>query len=162
MQALNPGELLAINLLDLRVGNRLALQPDDKLRITLFATDVASDWGGYDTPPHANPTDWLIQIDVDIVADPVIPAPEAAYALLRRQTLGGQIQVECTRFAWDPNASRIELIAKDDLLVGVVRRRAVFQWRDVARSGTVTGYAVQKIATNGATHIPMKWENTDA
>jgi hypothetical protein len=158
LQTLKPGELLLINLLDLRAGNRLALQPDDKLRIKLMATDDASGWGVYQTPLHAIPEDSIVQIDVDIVADPVIPAPEAAYALLRQQTIGGQVQVECTRFAWGPNASRIELIAKDDLVVGVVRRRAVFQWRDVARSGTVSGYAVQKIATNGATHIPLDWE----
>jgi hypothetical protein len=158
MQVLSPGELLSINLLDLRVGNALALQPDDKLRIKLMATSDTSGWGVYQIPPHVNPEDSIVQIDVDIVAEPVIPAPEAAYALLRQQTVGGEVQVECTRFAWGPNASRIELISKDDLSVGVVRRRAVFQWRDVARSGAVIGYALQKIATNGATHIPMEWE----
>jgi hypothetical protein len=118
--------------------------------------------GPYVIPKHDEPPELLVQIDVDIVADPVIPAPEAAYALLRQQTLGGMEQVECTRFASGPNASRIELIAKDDLLVGVVRRRAVFQWRDVARTDTATGYAVQKIVTNGATHIPIEWEKGNA
>jgi hypothetical protein len=36
-----------------------------------------------------------------------------------------------------------------------VRRRAVFQWRDVARKGTLEGYAIQKIVYNGATYVPL-------
>jgi hypothetical protein len=95
-----------------------------------------------------------VVLTVDVVAEPVTPAPEAAYALLRRQTIGTQAQVECVRFAWGPPASRIELVNPGDLRKEVVRRRAVFQWTDTARAQAATGYAVQKIARTGATHFP--------
>jgi hypothetical protein len=97
---------------------------------------------------------------VDIIAEPVIPMPEAAYALLRRQFVDGQPQVECVRFAWGPAADRIHLICPDDLLQEIVRRRAVFKWPDSVRpqpsaESTPPQYAVQKIAQNGATHFPL-------
>jgi hypothetical protein len=97
-------------------------------------------------------TDVHAVLTMAIVAEPVVPVPEAAYALLRR----GSGHVECVRFAWSPQASRVELVCADDLRGEVVRRRAVFQWRDSARSRMVTrfSYAIQKIASNGATHIP--------
>ncbi|HEY0734357.1 MAG TPA: LamG domain-containing protein [Herpetosiphonaceae bacterium] len=165
---LTPGFLFSMSLTDLRVartlgqattevGNRFGLHADDKLRIKLVPGDDLAGWDDYERPAVA----LIAQIDVDIVAEPVIPVPEAAYALLRRQFLGGQAQVECVRFAWCPNASRIDLISKDDLPLGIVRRRAVFQWHDVVRIGTVDGYAVQKIAYNGATNVPMEWERGD-
>jgi hypothetical protein len=50
----------------------------------------------------------------------------------------------------------VELVNADDLKGETVRRRAVFQWQDVARPGTVTGYAVQKIAHSGSTHVPER------
>jgi hypothetical protein len=137
------------------IANSIALQPDDKLRIKLIPVDHGQVWKDYKLPET---TQVLVQLDVDIVAEPVIPDPEAAYALLRHQRLNGQEQVECVRFAWAPNASRIELVAASDLLQGVVRRRALFQWRDVTRAGTLDGYAVQKIARTGATHVPLDWE----
>jgi hypothetical protein len=62
--------------------------------------------------------------------------------------------VECVRFAWGPNATRIELICPEDLRTEVVRRRAVFHWQDSVRPGTLAGYAIQKIAQNGSTHFP--------
>jgi hypothetical protein len=91
-----------------------------------------------------------IPLRVDIVAKPVIPAPEAGYALLRRQSAA----VECARFAWGPQASRVELLNPDDLKREIVRRRAVFQWTDSTRSNREVNYAVQKIAASGATHFP--------
>lgn len=90
---------------------------------------------------------------VSIVAEPVVPVPEAAYALLR---IGSQSQVECVSFAWSPQASRVELVCADDLKSELVRRRAVFQWIDAARPKSVdtSSYAIQKIASNGSTHLP--------
>ena len=37
----------------------------------------------------------IVEIEVDIVDDPVTPVPEAAYALLRKQMVAGQARVEC-------------------------------------------------------------------
>jgi hypothetical protein len=93
-------------------------------------------------------------VAVDVSAEPVTPVPQAAYALLRRQVVGPQTQVECVRFAFSPPATRVELVCPDDLRTGVVRRRAVFLWTDTARAGTTTGFAVQKIALTGSTHFP--------
>lgn len=95
-----------------------------------------------------------VVIAVAIVAEPVTPVPQAAYALLRRQLVNAQPQVECARFAWSPPASRVELVCPDDLRTGIVRRRAVFLWTDTARAATATGFAVQKLTQNGATHFP--------
>jgi hypothetical protein len=138
---LPPGKLMQLSLLNLRLSGELVRwQPGDSLQLilSLQSDDIRN-------APE-------IYLAVNIVETPVIPAPEAAYALLRWQHEG--TQVECVRFAWQPNASRIELICPDDLRTEVVRRRAVFQWRDSARPKTVNGYAVQKIAMNGSTHFP--------
>jgi hypothetical protein len=95
-----------------------------------------------------------IVLAVNVSTEPVTPVPQAAYALLRRQVIGTETQVECVRFAWSPPATRIELVCPADLRTGIVRRRAVFLWTDTARTGTATGFAVQKIALTGATHFP--------
>ncbi|MEM7130406.1 MAG: hypothetical protein AAF702_29040 [Chloroflexota bacterium] len=103
--------------------------------------------------------DETIKLEVDIVAEPVIPLPDAAYGLLRSQIVDSRQEVECVRFAWGPNAGRFELICPDDLLQEVVRRRAVFKWTDSARPATDDSqgahYQIQKIAENGATHFPL-------
>ncbi|HEX8823876.1 MAG TPA: hypothetical protein VF794_28410 [Archangium sp.] len=96
----------------------------------------------------------IIVLTVDVAIEPVTPAPQAAYALLRRQVIEGRTQVECVRFAWSPPASRIELVCPDDLRTQIVRRRAVFLWTDTARALAATGYAVQKITLTGSTHFP--------
>ncbi|WP_446011955.1 LysM peptidoglycan-binding domain-containing protein [Candidatus Electrothrix sp.] len=96
-----------------------------------------------------------IRLQVNLVAEPVIPPPEAAYALLRCQKNGEKDQVQCVRFAWGPEASRVDLVCPKDLRTEIVRRRAVFQWQDSARQGTVTDYKVQKITENGSTHFPL-------
>ena len=102
--------------------------------------------------------EYSVVLELRIVADPVIPVPEAGYALLRRQIQNGQLQVECARFAWGPNASRIELVDANDLRREVVRRRAVFQWQDATRPNTVLGYAIQKLTMGGSTHGINQWE----
>jgi hypothetical protein len=95
-----------------------------------------------------------IYLPVDISSEPVIPAPQAAYALLRWQTIDGVTQVDCPRFAWGPQATRVELVCPDDLCHEIVRRRAVFLWTDTARTGAVAGYAIQKITRTGSTYFP--------
>jgi hypothetical protein len=93
-----------------------------------------------------------IELAVSIVARPVTPAPDAGYALLRREPDGA---VHCARFAFGPVPARVELLDTGDLLHQVVRRRAVFHWQDTVRVGpTRYSYAVQKITTTGSTHFP--------
>jgi len=93
-------------------------------------------------------------LQVEIVLEPVNPVPQAAYALLRKQDYGSRMVVDCPRFAWNPNASRIELVCPEDLLTQVVRRRAVLQLQDSSRPGRATRYAVQKTDAQGSTHFP--------
>jgi hypothetical protein len=95
-----------------------------------------------------------VVLTVNIVPQPVVPVPEAAYALLRRQTRAGRDEVECVRFAWSPEPARVELVAPLDLLSEIVRRRAVFQWSDTVRPATGPRYALQKIAPSSSTHVP--------
>jgi hypothetical protein len=90
----------------------------------------------------------VVTVRVDIVAEPVTPAPQAAYGLLRKSGNA----VECVRFAWSPAASSIELVNPDDLLGETVRRRAVFSWLDTNRAGRSSQYGVQKVAAGGSTH----------
>jgi hypothetical protein len=95
-----------------------------------------------------------IFLRVKIVGTPVIPATQAAYALLRQRGTTSS-SVECVRFAWSPEPTRVELICPEDLRTEVVRRRAVFHWQDTVRHGTVW-YAIQKITQTGSTHFPFK------
>ncbi|NDU72264.1 hypothetical protein GWI34_06450 [Actinomadura sp. DSM 109109] len=96
----------------------------------------------------------VVRLDITIVEDPVIPATEAAYALLRGETAGDRAHVECRRFAWGPAARRVELVNPADLRTEVVRRRAVFQFTDSTRPGRADGYTIQKLSRSGSTHIP--------
>ena len=128
--------------------DRPLLNPGDRLQITIqFMAPVSS-------LKEVNEVEVSINLAVDIVAEPVIPVPQAAYALLRWQTIKDRDEVECVRFAWGPTAARIELINPDDLRTEIVRRRAVFHWTDSVRPTTVSGYVIQKIAQNGSTFIP--------
>ncbi len=134
--------LASINLGDYIVNNKLMLSPGDTLllELDLNKTDMSDDR-------------LKVFLSVQITDQPIIPAPEAGYALLRWQNITGRDEVECVRFAWSPSASRIELIAAQDLLDSMVRRRAVFQWRDSIRPG-IARYTIQKIAANGSTFVP--------
>ncbi len=101
-------------------------------------------------------TDITAPVRVAVVADPVTPAPHAAYALLRRDD---PAKVRCARFAWSPAAARIDLVSPDDLATDVVRRRALFIWTDTIRTREGEPdyqYAIQKIAQTGATSDPWR------
>jgi hypothetical protein len=98
----------------------------------------------------------VLELAVPIVSEPVIPPPPAAYALLRAESAdGGQLAAVATaRFAWNPPATRIELVDVADLTTPNVRRRGVFQWEDTIRHASATRHAIQKIHVTGATHFP--------
>lgn len=141
--AMKLNELLTLDLGKLAEDRSLAFASSDTLLLTLTLSDK----------PIADQTAIRFvefSLGVQIVARPVVPAPEAGYALLRRQ---GDA-VECVRFAWAPQSTRIELLNPDDLTKEIVRRRAVFQWTDSARTNRESRYALQKITHAGATHFP--------
>lgn len=144
-----PGTLVQLSLADLRhaeTKEKVALRPGETLLIELQLDQQGKELAA-------------LPLSLGIVAIPVTPVPEAAYALLRRQVRGDEQHVECARFAWGPEPDRVELVCPADLQTEVVRRRAVFHWSDSARPETAVRYAVQKIARNGATHFP---ETTEA
>ncbi len=130
------------SLAEIQEINDVQLQQGDTLQLKLVVQGV-------------KPVEIFLQ--VRIVQAPVIPATEAAYALLRQRTSQGS-SVECVRFAWSPEATRVELVCAEDLRTEVVRRRAVFHWLDSVRLGTLGGYAIQKITKTGSTHFPTSQE----
>jgi hypothetical protein len=135
-------DLLRLNNV-LLLHDRPPLTPGDSLvlSLTLDLQPAAP------TPPPA------VTLTVPVVKDPVIPAPQAGFALLRKNP---DRSVECARFAFSPAATRIELVDPDDILKDSVRRRATFQWRDTVRVPTdgIYVYAIQKVTTGGSTHFP--------
>jgi hypothetical protein len=99
----------------------------------------------------------IASLEAHLVAQPVVPAVEAAFALLRHQQIASGSAVACVRFAWSPAASRIELLNPDDLLNReTVRRRAIFHWTDIARKTKDYAYRVQKIMAGGPTYVPLQ------
>jgi hypothetical protein len=98
-----------------------------------------------------------ITLAVNVVAAPVTPVPEAAYALLCKGGTPEAPAVSCVRFAWGPSAEHVDIVRPADLTGELVRRRAVFHLSDVQRAGQVQGYAVQKITTSGSTHVPTEF-----
>jgi hypothetical protein len=124
--------------LEIQRDRKVQLQPGETLQIKLTVVTTK------------------IFLQVNFIEKPVTPVPEAAYALLRRQQLNGTNHVECIRFAWSPEPTRIELVCAEDLRTEVVRRRAVFHWQDSARPNTLKGYAMQKITQTGSTYFPKE------
>lgn len=139
-RTLAPKVLKPLSLTEIQRNSNVQLQAGDTLQFKLTITVGSSTVSVF--------------LQVTIVDTPVTPVPEAAYALLRHQVLNGKPQVECVRFAWSPEATRVELVCPEDLRTDVVRRRAVFHWQDSVRSGTVRAYAIQKITQTGATYFP--------
>ncbi|MDX3006599.1 LamG domain-containing protein [Kribbella solani] len=136
-----PEQLTAEKLYELALDQVGSFTPGERLRLLLHV-------GNGPVKPA------LVQLDIAIVEAPVIPATEAAYALLREQTMGTQTAVECVRFAWAPEAERVELVNPADLRTEVVRRRAVFHLTDSTRPGRAEAYTLQKLTQTGSTHIP--------
>jgi hypothetical protein len=140
------GSLLQLPLLDLRDPQRTTpLIPGESLEVTLTFRRGSAERVEEEA---------VVTVALAIVAAPVIPAPEAGYALLRRQVGAAREEVECVRFAWSPTPARIELVSPADLRTGVVRRRAVFHWRDTVRVKSEAKHAIQKLTLSGSTQIP--------
>ncbi|MGI5328442.1 LamG-like jellyroll fold domain-containing protein [Actinomadura nitritigenes] len=139
-RALVPGKLYQLSLAAIQNLNG-PFTPGERLRLVLRI----------DSAP-VEPA--VVQLDITIVEAPVIPSTEAAYALLRKQKTGEHTYVECVRFAWAPEAQRVELVNPADLRTEVVRRRAVFHLTDSARPTRTPQYTLQKLTPSGSTHIP--------
>lgn len=144
-----PGTLVQVRLSALPTAlGRPALAPGDTLALELTVP------AGAGTAAVSVIEKVEARLEVEIVAEPVQPVPEAAYGLLRRQAGAEGEEVECVRFAWSPEPARVELVDAEDLRGELVRRRAVFRWTDTVRHGIHEAYAVQKITQTGSTHFP--------
>jgi hypothetical protein len=133
-----------------REGRPVNLVAGDSLLIQIWSRDPNPTTG------QAGP---FVEVAVGIVARPVTPPPDYAYALLAAETEqadGAKSRTRCARFAWSPFPDRIELLDPDDLLRSAVRRRAVFRWLDavVPQGEKSVRHSVQKITPSGSTHWP--------
>ena len=155
--AITEGFLERVSLFDLSVnGQAVTLNPGDAIEIELILIpDAFSDIAGGFKVNNQGSTEVAISLKLDIVREPVTPVTSAGYALLRQDQAGSTKYVMCTRFAWGPAASRVELVNPEDLRKEIVRRRAVFQWSDAVRPGSAIGYKLQKITPTGSTHVPL-------
>jgi hypothetical protein len=146
-EAIRDGILKRHSLLNLKLhdGRPLNLRPGDALEIELTVNPE-------DPFRHEKV---VISLKLDIVREAVTPVSSSAYALLRRKGIADLSPVECVRFAWGPNASRVELVNPADLRTGVVRRRAVFQWTDSVRPGLKKDLLVQGEKAPGANGITL-------
>ena len=125
------------------------LEPDDILEFQLDHVSI----GQPAPPPIALKGDTIV-VDVTITDRPVTPPPQAGFGLLRSDA--SEAAVSCMRFAWSPEASRIDLVNPDDLRTQIVRRRAVFRWTDVVRPPARNfSYAVQKLTAGGSTRAGL-------
>jgi hypothetical protein len=161
-----PGALDGLDPRDLAsIGQHKAgvpLRVDDELLLTVTLKEAGV------VEPKAK-----LALRLPIVARPTTPTPEAGYALLRRTQRGSKTTDECRRFAWGPDATRIELSDPADLKRQLVRRRAVFVWYDTIRindaksarpgqaSQHTTHYAIQKSTMRGSTHFPTFIANSE-
>jgi hypothetical protein len=133
------------------------IEPGDTLELQLDLVTIGS---------PGNPLIRLdgntIVVDVAVTDRPVMPPPQSGYGLLRKDLSDNS--VSCVRFAWSPEASRIELINPDDLKKQIVRRRAVFRWTDVVRPPlSDSSYAVQKLTSGGSTRAGLShFDPTDS
>ncbi|WP_315763635.1 OmpA family protein [Bradyrhizobium sp. SZCCHNS2005] len=138
-----------IDLAGLSRGSRpVTLAAGDTLLIQIWSHDPAT--------AQAGP---FVEVAVQIVAGPVTPPPDHAYALLAAQIRpadGANLRTRCARFAWSPLPDRVELLDPDDLLRSAVRRRAVFRWLDavVPNEEELVRHSIQKITPSGSTHWP--------
>ncbi|MEM9486004.1 MAG: hypothetical protein AAGA83_20190, partial [Cyanobacteria bacterium P01_F01_bin.116] len=141
---INSDQLEQFSLSEIQQSNNRMLTEGDSLQFKLTVAQVE------------------IFLSVAIINAPVIPVTQAAYGLLRHHQ-GESPHVECVRFAWSPEPTRIDLICPEDLQTEVVRRRAVFHWTDSIRPAGLPSsrinpgitYTIQKITQTGSTSSPV-------
>lgn len=157
------------------------LTPGDQVVVTLFAFKE-SDGVGKDP-------ELLAKLVLDVVSQPLTPANPSAFALLEfakstfephALVLQGQknsddpedvsssksadrARVSVPLYASGPPAAIIELVDPLDLLDGIVRRRAIYQWQFFTRISAVReyeerAYTIQKINAVGGSWLPSDFE----
>jgi len=139
---LKPEQPVRVDLAHLRLvnaeNNNAVLQAGDMLRVFLESEST-------------------IQLLIPIAAEPVLPPPEAAYALWQTDPSSSEgLAIKCPRYGAGVMPDRVDLIdAKADLKAGRVRRFALFRWIIILpRWIQGSQYYLQRIDHVGASHFP--------
>ncbi|NKK95782.1 hypothetical protein GFL95_32020 [Rhizobium leguminosarum bv. viciae] len=128
-----------------------ALVPEDQLQITIRSK-------GSNLP--------LVVLRFDIVAQPDMPSNQSTFGILMLKPAERSAPVHL--FAPGPDATVMELVDPLDLVEGVVRRRAIFQWRSFYRAIELLGgsnvsdrvrFALQKTNGSGGTWLPSRFDD---
>lgn len=103
----------------------------------------------------------LIDLSLDVVEEPPLPTNPSGFAVLavtpaRPEPESTSAKVSATLYASSPEATLIELVDPRDLIEGVARRRAVYQWRCFLPATTIasSAFALQKVNAAGSTWLP--------
>ncbi|PSS62164.1 hypothetical protein C6558_23630 [Ensifer sp. NM-2] len=128
-----------------------ALAPDDQLQLILrLARSDAQ----------------VVTLRFDVVSRPDMPANQSSFGILMLKPDGNSVPVHL--FAPGPDAEIVELVDPLDLVEGVVRRRAIFQWRSFHRAVELetasanlnpARFALQKGSGRGGTWLPSEVED---
>jgi len=110
----------------------------------------------------------LARLSFDIVARPLLPANPSAFAVLALRSAGDPLtpkRVSVPLYASGPPARSVELVDPRDLIDGLVRRRAIYQWRgfeqltELLAQPSMLRFAVQKINSVGGSWLPPAVES---
>ena len=113
-----------------------ALLPEDQLVLRIFVGTAT-----------------LIWLSFDVVTTPLYPANPARFAQLHLYEPDAGPILRAPLCSDSPPADVIELVDPRDLLDGLVRRRAIYQWIGFTRRSSPGRTAIQKISASGATWI---------
>ena len=139
--AISKGVSLQNDLVNKVVGRDAGFAPNDQLVLRVFKGNNE-----------------LTKLIFDVVSTPLLPSNPSAFAHLQMQILpkdgtDADLTISAPLYANGPKPTTVELVDPRDLLDGIVRRRAIYQWRSFAgRAGTYR-HALQKRAGSGATWI---------
>lgn len=99
-----------------------------------------------------------LSLVLDIVRDPLLPANGAAFAVLRLSaaSASGPRSVHTHLHAASPAPAILEPVDPAEMLTGLVRRRALYQWRSFLAEpkDSETWLTLQKIGASGASWLP--------
>jgi hypothetical protein len=140
-------------LLEAKREARPALKADDQLQLVLMLEREG------DEPVP------VVTLRFDVVATPDMPTNQSSFGFLTLKPEGLSVPVHL--FAPGPEAAVIELVDPLDLVEGVVRRRAIYQWRSFYAFGELdrqpeanpVRFALQKIGGAGGSWLPSKVED---
>ena len=100
----------------------------------------------------------ILKLTFDVVDTPLLPINPSGIAQLRlfeenAKPADRDLSLNAPLYANSPPATIVEIVDPRDLLDGVVRRRAIYQWRSFAPRSHQYRNALQKFAASGATWI---------